>query len=417
VAGPTRSVSAASAGIKDIEWLEGGVTAVPGILAGGVAAGIKPSGRKDMALIYSPTPARAAAVFTSSQVKGASVQVSMEHVRGGVAQAIVASSGCANVCTGEQGVRDAREITRLVGDLLRIPARHVLIGATGVIGAPLPMDKIRGAVPRLVKALSPQGSRAAAEAIMTTDTRPKEAALRVEVNGRPVTIGGVAKGVGMIEPHLATMFCFITSDVVIETAALRRVLRQDVDRSFNRITVDGDQSTSDTVAVLANGLAENPPLEGSRGLRDFARGLAALTERLCRLLVSDGEGATKLVTIAVRGAASRKDALVAARSVANSPLVKTAINGQDPNWGRIMMALGKSPAKIDPERVSVLFDDEALVERGILKAGARLDRIRESMGRSEYTITVDLGLGRAEDRVWTCDLSEEYVRINAKYTT
>jgi glutamate N-acetyltransferase/amino-acid N-acetyltransferase len=417
VAGPTRSASAPVAGPSDIEWLEGGVTAVPGILAGGVAAGIKASGRKDLALIYSPTPARVAAVFTSNQVKGASVQVSMDHVRGGVGQAIVASSGCANVCTGEQGLRDAREITRLVGDLLRIPARHVLIGATGVIGAPLPMDKIRGAVPRLVKALSPQGSRAAAEAIMTTDTRPKEAALRVEVNGRPVTIGGVAKGVGMIEPHMATMFCFITTDVVIETAALRRVLRQDVDRSFNRITVDGDQSTSDTVAVLANGLAEQPPLESRRGLRDFARGLAALTERLCRLLVSDGEGATKLVTISVRGASSRRDALLAARSVANSPLVKTAINGQDPNWGRIMMALGKSPAKLDPDRVGVLFEDEALVERGILKPGARLDRIREIMGRSEYTITIDLGLGRGEDRVWTCDLSEEYVRINAKYTT
>lgn len=417
MAGPTRSASAPVAGPSDIEWLEGGVTAVPGILAGGVAAGIKASGRKDLALIYSPTPARVAAVFTSNQVKGASVQVSMDHVRGGVGQAIVASSGCANVCTGEQGLRDAREITRLVGDLLRIPARHVLIGATGVIGAPLPMDKIRGAVPRLVKALSPQGSRAAAEAIMTTDTRPKEAALRVEVNGRPVTIGGVAKGVGMIEPHMATMFCFITTDVVIETAALRRVLRQDVDRSFNRITVDGDQSTSDTVAVLANGLAEQPPLESRRGLRDFARGLAALTERLCRLLVSDGEGATKLVTISVRGASSRRDALLAARSVANSPLVKTAINGQDPNWGRIMMALGKSPAKLDPDRVGVLFEDEALVERGILKPGARLDRIRETMGRSEYTITIDLGLGRGEDRVWTCDLSEEYVRINAKYTT
>lgn len=417
MAGPTRSASAPVAGPSDIEWLEGGVTAVPGILAGGVAAGIKASGRKDLALIYSPTPARVAAVFTSNQVKGASVQVSMDHVRGGVGQAIVASSGCANVCTGEQGLRDAREITRLVGDLLRIPARHVLIGATGVIGAPLPMDKIRGAVPRLVKALSPQGSRAAAEAIMTTDTRPKEAALRVEVNGRPVTIGGVAKGVGMIEPHMATMFCFITTDVVIETAALRRVLRQDVDRSFNRITVDGDQSTSDTVAVLANGLAEQPPLESRRGLRDFARGLAALTERLCRLLVSDGEGATKLVTISVRGASSRRDALLAARSVANSPLVKTAINGQDPNWGRIMMALGKSPAKLDPDRVGVLFEDEALVERGILKPGARLDRIREIMGRSEYTITIDLGLGRGEDRVWTCDLSEEYVRINAKYTT
>src|SRR5262245_25930523 len=394
--------------MPEIEWLDGGITAVPGFLAGG---------KKDMALIHSPTPTRSAAVFTSNQVKGAPVQVSMEHARSGALQAIVASSGCSNVCTGERGVKDAREMAKTVADALHIPTAHVLIAATGVIGVPLPMDRVRAALPKLVKALSPQGGRAAAEAIMTTDTRPKEAALRVEVNGRAVTIGGVAKGVGMIEPHMATMFCFITSDVVIEPVALRRVLRRDVDRSFNRITIDSDQSTSDTVAVLANGLAEHPPLEGGRGLRDFARGLAALTERLSRMLVSDGEGATKLVTIAVRGAASRKDALVAARSVANSPLVKTAINGQDPNWGRIMMALGKCPAKIDPERVSVLFDDEALVERGVLKAGARLDRIRESMGRSEYTITVDLGLGRGEDRVWTCDLSEEYVRINAKYTT
>jgi glutamate N-acetyltransferase/amino-acid N-acetyltransferase len=191
-----------------------------------------------------------------------------------------------------------------------------------------------------------------------------------------------------------------------------------VDRTFNRITVDGDQSTSDTVAVLANGLAENAPLEsGGRAFREFARGLNALCERLARLLVQDGEGATKLVTVAVRGATTGKDALLAARSIANSPLVKTAINGQDPNWGRLMMALGKSPARVDPERVAVLIDDEPLVERGTLRPGARLDRIREIMGRSEYTITIDLGLGRGEDRVWTCDLSEEYVRINAKYTT
>jgi glutamate N-acetyltransferase/amino-acid N-acetyltransferase len=190
-----------------------------------------------------------------------------------------------------------------------------------------------------------------------------------------------------------------------------------VERSFNRITVDGDQSTSDTVALLANGLAEHAPVEGSRGLRDFARGLAALTQRMARLLVSDGEGATKLVTIAVRRAASRRDAVLAARSVANSPLVKTALNGQDPNWGRIMMALGKSPAKVDPDRVSILFEDEPVVERGIPRPGARMDRVREVMGRPEYTITVDLDLGHGEDRVWTCDLSEEYVRINAKYTT
>jgi glutamate N-acetyltransferase / amino-acid N-acetyltransferase len=401
-----------------LEWLEGGITAVPGILAGGVVAGIKPSGKKDLALIYSSTPARAAAVFTSNQVKGAPVMVSSEHVRGGQAQAIVASSGCANVCTGEQGIADAREMTRIVGDLLRIPAGHVLVAATGVIGIPLPMDKIRAAMPNLVKSLSPQGGRAAAEAIMTTDTHPKEAAVRVEIGGRPVTTGGIAKGVAMLEPHLATMFCFVASDAAVARGALASVVRRSVDRSFNRTTVDSDQSTSDTVAVLTNGLAENTPLEaGSRGIRQFAAGLDAVMAKLARMLVRDGEGATKLVTVAVRGAANARDALSAARAVANSPLVKTAINGQDPNWGRIMMALGKSPAKIDQGKVAIAFGDEPLVERGMQKEGVRLERVREIMGLSEYEISIDLGLGRGEDRVWTCDLSEEYVRLNAKYTT
>jgi glutamate N-acetyltransferase / amino-acid N-acetyltransferase len=403
---------------SELEWLDGGITAVPGILAGGVVAGIKPSGKKDLALIYSSTPARAAAVFTSNQVKGAPVLVSSEHVRGGQAQAIVASSGCANVCTGEQGVADAREMTRIVGDLLRIPAGHVLVAATGVIGIPLPMDKIRAAMPNLVKSLSPQGGKAAAEAIMTTDTYPKEAAVRVEIGGRPVTIGGIAKGVAMLEPHLATMFCFVASDAALARGALAPVLRRSVDRSFNRTTVDSDQSTSDTVAVIANGLAENTPLEaGSRGIRQFAAGLDAVMTRLARMLVRDGEGATKLVTVTVRGAANGRDALHAARAVANSPLVKTAINGQDPNWGRIMMALGKSPARIDPGKVAIAFGEERLVERGMQKEGVRLERIREIMGLSEYEIAIDLGLGRGEDRVWTCDLTEEYVRLNAKYTT
>ena len=402
----------------ELQWLDGGITAVPGILAGGVVAGIKPSGKKDLALIYSSTPARAAAVFTSNQVKGAPVLVSSEHVRGGQAQAIVASSGCANVCTGEQGIADAREMTRIVGDLLRIPAGHVLVAATGVIGMPLPMDKIRAAMPHLVKSLSPQGGRAAAEAIMTTDTKPKEAAVRVEIAGRPVTIGGIAKGVAMLEPHLATMFCFVASDAAVARGALAPVLRRAVDRSFNRTTVDSDQSTSDTVAVLTNGLAENTPLEtGSRGIRQFALGVDAVMTKLARMLVGDAEGATKLVTVAVRGAANGKDALNAARAVANSPLVKTAINGQDPNWGRIMMALGKSPARIDPGKVAIAFGDERLVERGMQKEGVRIERIREIMGLSEYEISIDLGLGRGEDRVWTCDLSEEYVRLNSKYTT
>ena len=404
--------------MPELEWLDGGVTAVPGILAGAVAGGIKPSGKKDLALVHSPTPARVAAVFTSNQVKGAPVLVSMEHARGGVAQAIIASSGCANVCTGEQGIRDAREMTKSVADLLRISPQHVLVASTGVIGVPLPMDRIRGALPKLVKALSPQGGRAAAEAIMTTDTRPKEAALRMEVSGRPITLGGMAKGVGMIEPHLATMFCFVTTDAVIARDALAGITRRAVDRSFNRISVDSDQSTSDTVAVLANGLAENAALErGSRGLRQFARGLEALMDRLARMLIVDGEGATKLVTISVRGAASRRDATVAARSVANSPLVKTAINGQDPNWGRIMMALGKAPARVEQARVSIAFGEETIVERGMLREGVRLEKIHEVMTQAEYAITIDLGLGSGEDRVVTCDLSEEYVRINAKYTT
>jgi len=401
----------------EIEWLEGGVTAVPGILAGGVAAGIKPSGKKDLALIYSSTPARAGVMFTSNQVKGAPVLVSMEHARGGQAQAIVASSGCANVCTGERGVGDAREMARLVGELLRIPAAHVLVASTGVIGVPLPMDKVRAALPKLAKSLSPQGGRAAAEAILTTDTKPKDAALRLEVDGRTVTIGGIAKGVGMIEPHLATMFCFAATDAVVAPTALDAVVRRTVDRSFNRITVDSDQSTSDTVAVLANGLAENRPLERGRGLAQFVVGLEALMQRLARMLVADGEGATKLVAIAVRRAVSRRDALLAARSVANSPLVKTALNGADPNWGRIMMALGKSAARVEQDKVAIAFGGERLVEQGMLREGVRLERVREIMGGREYEITIDLGLGRGEDRVWTCDLGEEYVRINGKYTT
>lgn len=404
--------------MADVQWIDGGITAVPGILAAGITAGIKPSGKKDIALIYSSAPARAAAIFTTNQVKGASVLVSQEHVRDGKAQAIVASSGCSNVCTGEQGVKDAREITKTVGELLRIKPNQVLIAATGVIGQPLPMDKIRPALPKLVKALSPQGGRSAAEAIMTTDTRLKEAALRVEVGGRPITIGGMAKGVGMIEPHLATMFCFLATDAMVAADALPRVLKRAADGSINRITVDGDQSTSDTVAVLANGLAENAPLErGSRGLREFAVGLDAIVARLAHMLVADGEGATKVVEVAVSGARTRREALLAARSVANSPLVKTAINGADPNWGRIMMALGKSAARVVQDKVSIRFGDELLVEKGMLKPGARVDKIRTLMAEHEYPIAIDLGLGRGRETVWTADLSEEYVRINGKYTT
>ena len=251
---------------------------------------------------------------------------------------------------------------------------------------------------------------------------PKAASRRVGIGGATVTVTGISKGAGMIRPNMATMLGFVATDANVAPAALQALVREAADRSFNRITVDGDQSTSDTVAVIANGLAENAPLDrGARGMRDFAVALDALVGRLARMLVQDGEGATKLVTVTVRGAASRRDALVAARSVANSPLVKTAINGADPNWGRIMMALGKSAARVEQDKVSIVFADdgqsERLVERGMLREGVRPERVREIMGRQAFEITIDLGIGRGEDRVWTCDLSEEYVRINGKYTT
>ncbi|HLC42506.1 MAG TPA: bifunctional glutamate N-acetyltransferase/amino-acid acetyltransferase ArgJ [Methylomirabilota bacterium] len=404
--------------MSDWEWLRGGITAVPGVMAAGIHSGIKASGKKDLALIHSTRTATAAGCFTTNQVKGAPVQVSMEHLKAGVGQAIVASSGNANTCTGEQGLKDAREMTKIVSELLRIPPRHVFVASTGVIGQPLPIEKIRGSLPKLVKALSPQGGKNAAEAIMTTDTVPKEAALRVEVAGRPVTIGGLAKGSGMVHPNMATMFCFLATDLAVARPQLQTTLRRAADQTVNRITIDGDRSTSDTLLILANGLAENKSLDRpGADLRVFARALHAIMERFAKLLVADAEGATKVVEIVVKGAANRRDALSAARGVASSLLVKTALNGQDPNWGRLMAALGASGAAIQPDRVGVWFADEPVAVGGQLTAEVRWGKVREVMLRKEFTILIDLGLGNAQDHYWTSDLSEEYVRINTKYTT
>ncbi len=401
-----------------LEWLEGGITAVPGILAAGLHSGIKVSGKKDLALIYASTPAVAAGVLTMNRIVGAPVKVSREHLKGGVAQAIVASSGNANVATGEQGVKDAREMAQLVAQHLRIPPTHVLVASTGIIGQPLPMDKIRAGIPKLVKALSPQGGRAAAEGIMTTDTRRKEAAIRVEIGGRAVTLGGIAKGAGMIYPHLATMFCFMATDAALTREALDQVLRRAVEQSFNRIVVDGDRSTSDTVFLLANGLAENRPLaKGDRQLQAFQQGLEALTQRLALMLVQDGEGATKLVEVRVRGARSRRDALTAARAIATSLLVKTALAGEDPNWGRIIAALGASGAQVQEEKVAIFYGEEAVAEGGQPRPGVRWERVKEALAGKEVLIQVDLGLGSGQAQVWTSDLTEEYIKINARYTT
>lgn len=401
--------------MADVEWLDGGITAVPGILAAGLHCGIKPTAARDLALIYSSGPATVAGVFTTNRIQGAPVKVSRERVRGGVAQAVVASSGCSNVCTGEQGLRDAREMAEVVARELRIPETRVLVASTGVIGRYLPMDRIRPALPKLVKALSPQpeGSRLAAEAIMTTDTFPKEAALRIEIGGRPITIGAISKGTGMIHPMMATMFCFVATDLAVARDALQAAIRRAVNGSFNRISVDGDRSTSDTVLVLANGLAENRPLtRGDGRLRVFQQALDALTQRLAVMHVRDGEGATCVIDVQVRGAKTRRDAELAARAIANSPLFKTAMAGRDPNWGRVMAAVGASGAAVQEERIGIWYGDEPVAANGKPKENVRWDRVKVELAKPEVTLTVDLGLGAGHDHVWTCDLTQDYVKIN-----
>ena len=397
----------------DLEWIDGGITAVPGILAAGFHSGIKASPAKDLALVYSSTPATAAGVFTTNRIVGAPVKVSRERLKGGAAQAIVASSGCSNVATGEQGIKDAREMTEIVAKHLRIPDERVLVASTGVIGRYLPMDKIRPALPKLVKGLSPQGSRSAAEGIMTTDTHPKEAALRVEIGGRRVTVGAIAKGTGMIHPMMATMFCFVATDLAVEREGLQRALRRAVTGSFNRISVDGDRSTSDTVIILANGLAENRSLaRGDRRLRPFQQALDALTQRLALMLVKDGEGATVVIDVRVRGAKTRGDAELAARSIANSNLFKTAMAGRDPNWGRVMSALGAAGIALQEDRIAVWYGEEQVAAGGRLREGVRWDRVKAELAKPEVALTVDLGLGSGQEHVWTCDLTTDYVKIN-----
>ena len=403
----------AARGTVELEWLEGGITAVPGILASGLHCGIKPGAARDLALVFSSTPATATGVFTTNRVVGAPVKVSRERLRAGVTQAIVASSGCSNVATGEQGLRDAREMTEIVAKQLRIPEERVLVASTGIIGRYLPMEKIRAGLPKLVKALSPQGSRHAAEGIMTTDTHPKEAAIRVELGGRPVTLGAIAKGTGMIHPLMATMFCFVATDLAVERDALRAALRRAVAGSFNRISVDGDRSTSDTVIILANGLAENRPLaRGDRRLRVFQHALDALTQRLAVMQVRDGEGATLVIDVRVRGAKTRRDAEVAARGIANSSLFKTAMAGRDPNWGRVVSAVGASGAAVQEERIAIWYGEEQVCQQGRLRDGVSWELVKAELAKPEVTLTVDLGLGTAQDHIWTCDLTTDYVKIN-----
>jgi glutamate N-acetyltransferase/amino-acid N-acetyltransferase len=399
-----------------IELTAGGVTAPRGFRAAGVSAGIKANRGLDLALLVSDRPATAVAVFTTNRAQAAPVLVSKEHLSrsGGLARAIVANSGCANACTGDDGVEVARGMAAEAARLVGCPAEQVLVASTGVIGVNLNLDKIRTGLPEAFQALNVENGPLAARAIMTTDPFPKEAATQISIGGSALTIGGMAKGSGMIEPMMATMLGFVTTDAAVAPALLARALREVVDHTFNAITVDGECSTNDCVMLLANGASGITIDEANYDV--FAQALETVCLRLALGIVRGGEGATKLVTITVTGAASSSQARQAAKVIANSPLVKTAVHGGDPNWGRLIAAAGRAGVEFDLSRAAVTIGSIVL-----FKDGRPHDELAAEaanyLRNDEIGIVVDLGAGTASSTVWTCDLSAEYVRINAEYRT
>jgi len=371
--------------------ISGSVTASRGFRAAGIAAGIKASGKKDMALIVSDRPATVAAVFTTNQVKAAPVQLSMRHAQGGKARAIIANSGNANACT-KDGPIHARAMAVAVARRLGCAENHVLVCSTGRIGVNLPIVKVEAGVKKLLGLLSHRGGPAAAEAIMTTDTFAKAVAVQFNAAGKTIHLGGIAKGAGMIQPKMATMLSFITTDAAVPRAALQKALTRAVNGSFNRISVDGDTSTNDTVLLLANGMAGTPPLS------KFQDALDHVCLELAKMIVRDGEGVSKLVTVNVCGAVSDREAEIAARAVVNSVLVKTSWCGGDPNWGRILDALGYSGAKVRDGLVDVAYDGLPAVRKGFA-AHTPLPRLKRVVARPTFTM-------------YTCDLTEKYVELN-----
>jgi glutamate N-acetyltransferase/amino-acid N-acetyltransferase len=391
---------------------------VPGFRAGGVHCGIKDEGL-DLALLVSDVPAAVAGVFTRSTVVGAPVELCRERVRRGRARGVVINSGISNVAMGARGRRDAQAMSVLAARAIGADPQELLVASTGVIGEPLPMGAIRRGIQLAADTASPRGWGAAARAIMTTDTFPKRAVATLRLGGREVTVAGIAKGSGMIEPNMATMLAFLATDAAVEPAVLRRVLRQAADASFNRVSVDGETSTSDTVLLFANGVAANPVLRGPRspGLRRFSAAVEEVATVLAQDLARDGEGATKLVTVRVSGARNGREAEYAARRIANSLLVKTAIFGGDPNWGRILQTVGAGRVALRLERSEVALGGVTVFRRGASAGPAARRRAAARLRAPELEVAVKLGAGRGEARVWTCDLSYDYVRINAEYTT
>jgi glutamate N-acetyltransferase/amino-acid N-acetyltransferase len=394
----------------------GGLSAVAGVRAAGVACGLKKTGRPDLALVVADHPAAVAATFTLNRVQAAPVLVSKRRLRGGRFAAIVLNSGNANACTGRQGIRDAEETAAEVAHLLGRPVGQVFVASTGVIGRPLNMAAVRAGVREATRRLSAKGGAQAARAILTTDTAAKETAVEFSAGRRRVTVAGMAKGSGMIAPHMATMLAVIATDAAVDPGTLQRALGEAVAVSFNCITVDGDTSTNDMVLCFATGAAGAPPLRpGTPALDTFRRALEQVCLTLAKMIARDGEGATKLAEIRIQGARSMREARQAAEAVATSPLVKTTLFGQDINWGRVMAALGRSGARFDPARVDLSVDEVPVVCRG-LGLGPRAEAAaNRRLRRREFGLTIALHAGAAAARLWTTDLSEAYVRINAGY--
>ncbi|MCI0426882.1 MAG: bifunctional glutamate N-acetyltransferase/amino-acid acetyltransferase ArgJ [Nitrospiraceae bacterium] len=393
-----------------------GITAPQGFRAAGIHCGIKKSGLLDLALVVSEKSGPVAGVFTQNQVVAAPVVIDRLHLRQGIGRAILVNSGNANACTGIKGLAAAKKTARLLARHIGIPSHHVFIGSTGVIGRMFPVDQIVKGIPQLLAQLSDHGGLDAARAIMTTDLRPKSIALQDSMGGRLITIGGMAKGSGMIHPDMATMLAYFTTDASITRSALQQALTLAVNESFNSISVDGDTSTNDTVLCLANGKAENRTIEeGTVAFRRFLQLLTEACQALALAVCRDGEGVTKVVNIEVTGAATVAQARQVAQAIATSNLVKTALFGEDANWGRVMAAIGRAGVPITPSKLNVWFGGVPMVQRGVGLGLVAERRIAKVFRQKEFTIAVGLGHGRHRAHMWTTDLSFDYVRINASY--
>ncbi|HXK39053.1 MAG TPA: bifunctional glutamate N-acetyltransferase/amino-acid acetyltransferase ArgJ [Candidatus Paceibacterota bacterium] len=405
-----------------MRFIKNGVTAPIGFKANGLSCGIKKLKNSDLALIYSIKMCDAAGVFTTNKVKASCVVVNSEHLKNGKAQAIIANSGNANCMTGKRGLKNSRTMAASVANALGLNNEDVCVASTGVIGHPLPIEKILNAVPKLVNGLSRKGSEGAARAIMTTDSTLKEIAAEFRIGGKRVRIGAIAKGAGMIHPQMAlaphaTMLCFVTTDASIAPSALRSALDVATQKSFNMITIDGDMSTNDMVLVFANGMAENKTIkENSKDASVFGAALEALFLKLAQLIVRDAEGATKFVEVRVKNARSLRDARTVAHAVSSSTLVKCAFFGSDPNWGRVAAAAGQSGAEVDPWKMKIYLGRELVLENGgaVKKRAGILDKV---FAKKDIKITLNLGLGKHSATAYTCDLSMKYVQLNSAYHT